>query len=158
MKKVICCTALAIGILFAGTAMAQNASESPVSITTAALVANDKKFEPAVSVPPGGKVVLKSVISNRGSQAAKDLVITNPVPKHMRFDSAGSAPEGAKATYSIDGVTFAAAGALMVKVEKDGAELTRPARPDEYRFVRWSLTKPLAANASAEVSYNAVVE
>lgn len=141
-------------------AQAAQASSSPIAVTSTAWVksATGDALEPALSVPPGGKVLLKNTITNRGAVAAGDLTITNQVPAHMIFESLVSAAAGAKVTYSIDGVNFAADGALTVRVVRGGVELVRPAQPSEYRFVRWSLPKPLAAGGSAEVSFNAIVE
>ena len=80
---------LAAALLACGGAFAQSAAQSPIKVVSTALVASlsGKQLEAATSVPPGAKVLLKSTITNSGAAPAKDLVITNPVPQHMVFDS-----------------------------------------------------------------------
>ena len=152
---------LAAALLACGGAFAQSAAQSPIKVVSTALVASlsGKQLEAATSVPPGAKVLLKSTITNSGAAPAKDLVITNPVPQHMVFDSLSASNKTAtNVTFSVDGVNFASASALTVKVAKQGVELTRAAQPSDYRFVRWTLSNPLPAGAIAEAACNATVE
>lgn len=59
-------------------------------------------------------------------------------------------------TYSINGGrTFAAAPTVQVRV--NGKSESRPAPTEAYTHVRWTLTSPLAAGATAKVEYQVKV-
>jgi hypothetical protein len=60
---------------------------------------------------------------------------------------------GSQVTYSLDGKTFAPAGQLTV--QENG--VTRSARADEYKHIRWEFKNSLAPGASAYASFRAVL-
>lgn len=157
------CTAFAIGLGAAAHAQIAADPAGAVTIQTTALVASKTGdlLENAVSVPPGQIVHFKSVITNGGKVPAKDVTVTNPVPEHMVFSALETEASGmsqANVTYSIDGSSFAAADALKIKIKKNGVEFTRLVEPHEYKFVRWTLIKPMAAGTTANIGFKALVE
>jgi hypothetical protein len=60
---------------------------------------------------------------------------------------------GSQITYSLDGKTFAPAGQLTV--QDNG--VSRPARADEYKHIRWEFKNALAPGASAFARFRAVL-
>lgn len=114
-----------------------------------------KTLELAKNVIPGQQVVFKNEVNNDGKFPAKDIVITNPIPEHMLFNSA-YAPSEAIITYSTDGKAFLPNGKVMIKDAMTGNN--RLARIEEYTFIRWSFAKSLPINSHAEVGYRATLK
>ena len=111
---------------------------------------------PAAKVVPGSEVIYTNVYTNVGKEAAANVVITNPIPKHMQYQP--SSAEGAETaiTFSVDGgQSYDSPGRLMV-VEADGSK--RPAKPSEYTHIRWARQKPLDPGADGQVSFMAILE
>lgn len=149
--------------LFAMTAQAAAQDKGCIELTTTAAVEQeftDENGQPAKRVVPPGKVVPGDEIvwtitaRNICAQPVENVVIGNPVPEHMRYVAASATGNGSAITYSLDGSDFRVAAALRVR-EADGS--LRPARPDEYRHIRWTYGGALAPGVVARVSYRATV-
>lgn len=135
-------------------AVATTASAAgPLSVTTRMLVeqrsvAADGTTRVALVQPkhvvPGDRVVVVLAYRNTGTQPIADLVLASPVP---RGTALRAAPGG---ELSVDGRRFAALAALSVG--------SRPAALDDVTAVRWRLTRPLAAGAAGELSFQAVLK
>ena len=102
----------------------------------------------ATAVAPGDVVVIRIAYHNTSETPVGDIVISNPVPQHLRFMSVR---DGA-AKVSVDGGK--SYGALVDLKVKDGAEL-RPALAADVTHVRWSFSEPLAAGAQGAVAFAA---
>jgi uncharacterized repeat protein (TIGR01451 family) len=113
-----------------------------------------KRLAPANKVTPGDEVVWTITARNVCAKPAENIVIANPVPEHMTYVPGSAIGVGATITYSLDNKEFKDAGALTVR-DANGA--ARPARPDEYRAVKWTYTAPFAPGATAFVRYRAIV-
>ncbi len=105
-------------------------------------------------VAPGYRILYKVDLTNKGTQEARTPVALGPIPAGTVYVSGtASARPGLTVEYSIDGgKTFAAKPVIGVK-GKDGSEQTVPAPADRYTTIRWTWGTPLAAGASASVSY-----
>jgi uncharacterized repeat protein (TIGR01451 family) len=108
---------------------------------------------PAAKVVPGDEVIYTNTYTNVGSEAAANVVITNPVPEHMQYLSASALGPDMVITFSIDGgQTYDAPDRLMI-VEADGSK--RQAKPSEYTHIRWIRQKPLEPGENGQVSFKA---
>lgn len=126
---------------------------------TTVTVAGEKvvwqELEDNTPVAPGN--ILRYTIhgENKGTEAAQNLAVTQPIPAQMtyRLDSATSQSE-AEITYSIDqGETFVAEPTIKV-TQEDGTVVESPAPADVYTHIRWTfptVTPELGAQAMYEV-------
>lgn len=110
---------------------------------------------PAEVVVPGETVVYTITFENVGSEAAENIVITNPIDPSLEYVP-GSATNGAmRIEFSADGgQTFGPASEL--RIVADGVE--RPATTADYTHVRWTLQTELEAGAKGSASFAAVLE
>lgn len=107
---------------------------------------------PAEKVVPGDVVVFTNHYRNTGSEPADNVVITNPVPKHMTYLDGSAFGEGAAITFSFDkGKSFDTPGKL-IKIEKGKK---RTARAEEYTHIRWSYKTPIPAGKEGEMGFKA---
>ena len=144
---------------FAAQASAQ--AEACIELTTTAQVekevvengAKKKVLVPAGKVVPGTEVVWTVTANNVCKQPSDKVTINNAVPEHMTLVPNSAIGLGSQVTYSLDGKAFAPAGKLTV--QENG--VTRPARADEYKHIRWEFKKPLAPGATAFASFRAVL-
>jgi uncharacterized repeat protein (TIGR01451 family) len=114
-----------------------------------------KRLVPANKVTPGDEVVWTITAKNVCAKPAENIVVANPVPEHMTYVAGSALGVGATITYSLDNSEFKDAGALTVR---DASGAVRPARPDEYRAVKWTYSAPFAPGATAFVRYRAIVK
>ena len=160
-RRLAGCTA-ALLLAFAANAFAQEGGCVQLTATAATEVeyVNSQgrkvtRLVPPAKVVPGDEVVWTITAKNICARPVDSVVIANPVPTHTRYVAGSAVGRTTTITYSLDGEKFLPAGALVVR-EADGK--TRPARPDEYRFVRWAYQGALAPGALAEVRYRAIVD
>jgi uncharacterized repeat protein (TIGR01451 family) len=110
----------------------------------------------ATKVIPGDEVIFTLQYRNYGEQPAEDVYITNPIPKHMEFQSADAPPAGATITYSIDdGRSFGELATLRVPAA-NGNE--RPAVASDCTHIRWTFDKPLQPGQTGSVAYTALLQ
>ncbi|MBE9126551.1 MULTISPECIES: DUF11 domain-containing protein [unclassified Coleofasciculus] len=106
-----------------------------------------------------GDVLRYSVNSqNAGDAAAKNLVVTQPIPQKTMYEiGSATSNNGAKTTYSIDnGNSFV--DKPMVKVTlPDGTVEEQPAPADTYTHVRWQFGSGLDPAAGVKASYQVKV-
>lgn len=106
--------------------------------------------EPRV-VTPGDRLVFILQYRNTGTQAAKDFVVTNPMPAPVAYQGTSDSV----AQVSVDGgKTFASLASLKVR-DADGT--SRAARPEDVTHVRWALRDPIIAGAQGKLSFRGVV-
>ena len=109
-------------------------------------------------VAPGGRILYKVDLTNQGTQEARNPMALGPVPAGTVYvPGTASQSPGLTVEYSIDGGKTFAAKPLITTKGKNGAGQTVPAPPDRYTTIRWTWEKPLAAGASATVSYQVQV-
>lgn len=105
-------------------------------------------LEAPTSVIPGDRIVFRTRYHNGGSQPAKDLVISNPLPDAVMLAEAGDFD------VSVDGgATFGKLADLTVKAA-DGT--SRPAELADVTNIRWILAE-VDPGQSGEVKFFAVV-
>ena len=108
-------------------------------------------LEPPRQVAPGDKLVFVVNYRNRGAAPATDLVVTNPMPGAVAYQSSA----GTAAIVSIDGGrNWGPLSRLRVR-EADGA--VRWARPEDVTHVRWTFAKAIPAGQGGRLSFRGVV-
>lgn len=138
---------------------AQQANPLKVTFTNRTLqhdTARARKQPGTVAVPND---TLQYVLTFENTQkiAVKNVVFTNPLPKGLAFIN-GSVTTSlpSKVEYSIDGgVTYAEKP--IVTVEENGRRVQRPATPESYTHIRWTVTDSLAPGATVTAKYDARV-
>lgn len=107
------------------------------------------KLTDAKSVAPGDTVIVRIAYTNEGAKPAADIVISNPVPEHLKLVDIR---EGGEPAYSVDGgKTWGALSALKIV---SGGE-TRAAKASDVTHVRWRLNHPLAPGETGAVAFSA---
>jgi uncharacterized repeat protein (TIGR01451 family) len=104
-------------------------------------------------VVPGDRVVFVLSYRNTGSQPLSNVVLANPVPKHMAYRAAAQGT--ATPDLSVDGKNYGTLTALRVPAVSGG---TRPAGPDDVTTVRWRLPSPIAAGSEGKLAFQAVIK
>jgi len=108
----------------------------------------------AGKVTPGDEIIYTIRYTNESTDRAETVVITNPVPDHMRCSRVDDVAF-ATISYSVDGgATFGTPESLTV-VDEDDTE--RAAKPSDYTHIRWTLTQPVAPGHQGSVSFRAVL-
>lgn len=97
------------------------------------------------------------VFKNPTAIVLKNVVFENPLPSNLMLVGGSvttSAP--AKIEYSIDGgKTFSAQP--MVRANVNGQDVQRPAAPEQYTHIRWTVTGNVAPAATVTARYDARV-
>lgn len=118
------------------------------------IINKQTKWVQAVKVIPGTKIRYINTISNNGNEIAQNLVITNPVPKHMFYVGGSAKCAGVcSITYSLDGKLFDVPAKLFVT--ENGKK--RLAKATEYKAIRW-VVQALDAKQSSSVQFDTILE
>ncbi len=111
-------------------------------------------IEPS-SVVPGDTVVYITKYHNQNSQPATNVVITNPIPKHLVYVQDSAKKNGMTVCYSSNqGNHFALQQELIIN-NKDGS--TRLATAADYTHIRWTI-RSVATDGQGTVSFKARVK
>jgi uncharacterized repeat protein (TIGR01451 family) len=163
IRIVLPLAALGASVLLSVNAFAQSAERGCIELKTVAELRQSyvdetgksaTRLVPIAKVVPGDEVVWTITASNVCAKPAADVAITNAVPAHMHYLGDTAFGPGADIEFSLDGKSFAGPQALLVAAA-DGT--TRPARADEYSYIRWVLGRPMGPSESLIVRYRAVV-
>ncbi len=114
------------------------------------------KRVPAARVVPGDFVIYTIYYANVGKEPADKVVITNPIPEHMRFEDGSASGEGTRITFSVDGGKRYDVPVNLTIVGADGKK--RPAKGSDYTHIRWTLQKSLTPEEKGLVSFRAQLE
>jgi uncharacterized repeat protein (TIGR01451 family) len=107
-------------------------------------------------VTPGDIVVFTTNYKNISKQAADQVVISNPVPKHMEYVDRSAEGKGATIEYSVDnGKSYGALDTLFI-LDSQGKK--QKASAPDCTDIRWTLNKPLLPNSAGFVSFKARVK
>jgi len=152
----------AVLMLFAGAgaASAQEA-RNPLTVSYQNLTlmrdtARAKK-QAATVVAPNDTLRYTLKFTNTQSRAVTNIVFTNPIPGGLYLvPGTVTSPPSARVEYSIDGgLTYEAQP--MVTVTENGRTVRRPATPESYTNIRWTITDSIAPNATVTARYDARV-
>lgn len=112
------------------------------------------KLVPVTKVVPGEEVLYVITYKNVGKEAATDVVVTNPVPKHMTYKAA-DATSNEVPEVSVDGGKVY--GELAKLKIKDKLRKMRPALPGDVTHVRWKVVGAVQPNTEGKVRLRAVL-
>ncbi len=115
-----------------------------------------KRIVPTTEVEPGQVLIFTLKYSNKGDEAATNVMIKNPIPKDTVYlvDSAsGKAP-----TFSIDGgKSFKKPSLLTYELKtNDGKTIQKAASPDQYTDIRWVIPEVIPGG-TGKVSFQVKV-
>jgi len=117
-----------------------------------------KKKIAAKGVQPGDEIIYTLAYVNSGTEAAKDVVISDPIPAGTIFIP-GSASEVGDLTFSIDkGKSYKRATLLTYEIKaNDGSMQKRVASPDDYTDIRWTINL-IPAGGKGSVNFKVKVK
>ncbi len=159
MKKLFfILTALTLGL--APAAWAEITLESKVEVEVE--VVNDKGEkvitlrDAGVSVVvPGDDVIFSTMYSNKGTDTAENVSITNPIPQGMTYIEGSATGKAAVVIFSVDGKNYMKPEELKI-FDEEGKEQT--ARVSDYTHIRWVITGGIQPGASGTVRFRAKLE
>lgn len=111
------------------------------------------KLVPAGKIVPGTVVAYLIHYTNTGQQTATNVVIRDPVPKHMNYIAGSAEGKGTRIRFSVDNGNKWAATVGDLTVEEHGQ--SRPATAADVTTIRWTLDHGLAPGAGGEVRFSA---
>ena len=94
---------------------------------------------------------------NEGKAAALGLEPVGKVPTRTVFVRVANAPRGSHVEFTLDGTHWSAHPMIRV-IGPNGKPTEKPAPLAMYRAVRWSLSTPLSAGATAVFAYEVRVK
>ena len=168
-------TALSFAVVLAlasGSAAAQAAQEkrAPEALVISATILTWGQAGPETidapdrdpnTVAPGDVVEYRLVFTNVTGQPLRNIQFTDPLPEGMHYldGTAGADREDVEIEFSVDGGE-SYSGQPMVDVVIDGRTEQRPASPEEYTHVRWTVQGEVQPDtrvvAAFQVRYGAV--
>ncbi len=154
-KLLIAAAATAMAAPLAAQASNQVALDSNVFVERQEIDANGKSrvtLEEPKLVVPGDNLVFVLKYQNKGSKAATNFVVTNPLPSAIRFQGSSDAA----ARVSVDGGRSWGTLADLSVREKDGS--VRSARMDDVTHVRWVIAQPIPAGGAGKLMFRGIVK
>jgi len=117
-----------------------------------------KKKIATKGVQPGEEIIYTLTYSNSGTEAAKDVLISDPIPEGTAYIP-GSASEAGELTFSIDkGKTFKKPTLLTYEIrDGSGKAQKKVAAPEEYTDIRWTIPS-VPAGGKGSVSFRVKVK
>ncbi|MGH8369732.1 MAG: hypothetical protein ACRESC_02010 [Gammaproteobacteria bacterium] len=112
---------------------------------------------PAGRVLPGVEVIYTIKYTNVGNKPAEDVLVNDPIPEHMTYVDGSANGDGTAISYSVDGGKHWSA--MLENLEIDnGNSTTRSATARDVTDIRWVVKGKVAAGASGQVSFRAVLQ
>jgi len=146
-------TMMTAALLLAGASAL--AAQRPLVVTALNLNAKSRGSQ-SQAVLPGDVVQYQLRFTNQGQGDVRGVVFTNPVPAGLRYvdRSAGADRQDVAVEYSTDGGKTFAATPLVTEVV-DGKRVQRPASPEQYTHVRWTVQGSIAPGATVTAEFRA---
>jgi uncharacterized repeat protein (TIGR01451 family) len=117
-----------------------------------------KKRVMAKGIIPGEEIIYTLSYTNSGSEEARNIVVTDPIPSGTAYIP-GSATETGDLAFSIDnGKSFKKATLLTYEMKgANGTPLKKVAAPEEYTDIRWTIPS-VPAGGKGSVSFKVKVK
>jgi len=146
-------TMMTAALLLAGASAL--AAQRPLVVTALNLNARSRGSQ-SQAVLPGDVLQYQLRFTNQGQGDVRGVVFTNPVPAGLRYvdRSAGADRQDVAVEYSTDGGKTFAATPLVTEVV-DGKRVQRPATPEQYTHVRWTVQGSIAPGATVTAEFRA---
>ena len=132
-------------------------AQRPLVVTAVNLNARSRGSQ-SQAVLPGDVVQYQLRFTNQGQGDVRGVVFTNPVPAGLRYvdGSAGADRQDVAVEYSTDGGQTYAATPLVTEVVA-GRRVQKPATPEQYTHVRWTVRGSIAPGASVTAEFRATL-
>lgn len=115
-----------------------------------------KKTVPAATIVPGTEVIYVITYKNTSTQPAVNVMVTNPLPKQLSYQSGSAAGDNSKFEVSVDqGNSFGVLPGLNVA---GAGGKPRPAQPGDVTHLRWTLASAVPPGKEGTLSYKAVLK
>jgi len=108
---------------------------------------------------PGDVLEYLLVFTNTQSAEVRNVVVGNPIPSGLAYvaNTAGASRADVQVEFSIDrGESWSERPEIEV-VDENGQTVRRPAPPEMYTNVRWTITGGVAPGTRVEARYRTVV-
>jgi uncharacterized repeat protein (TIGR01451 family) len=117
------------------------------------------KRVPLDKANPGDVVVYTITYANLGKGPILDAVIVDPLPSGVRYISDTAEGKDAEITFSVDnGRTWVKPPAMIEFRNPDGSLEKKPAPPDMYTHIKWTIKKSVAPGEAGQVSFKVTVK
>ena len=159
MKSLIALSTGLVITVFSNLALAQiqvtTVAETEVTETNARGEQVVKRTT-ASSVVPGTEVIYTITATNTGSEAADNIVVTNPIPPQTVYVDGSASGANTVIMFSVDGGnSYDMAAKLTIK---NAAGVARPATAADYTHVRWTFGYSLDPGQKGDVWYRTRVK
>ena len=117
------------------------------------------KRVPATDIESGQVLIYTLKYSNKGDEAATNVVVDNPIPGETVYEVGSVTGAGSEITFSIDGGKGYKKPSLLTYEIKGstGVPVRKQASPEQYTHVRWIIAT-VPAGGSGELSYRVRVK
>jgi uncharacterized repeat protein (TIGR01451 family) len=153
MRKISKLLAMLV-VTCAAALRAQAPAQRPLVVTAENMMAKGRANSEAVV--PGDVLRYRLHFTNRNSGDVRGVVFTNPVPTGLRYvdGSAGADREDVLVEYSADGGKTYSTRPMVSEVV-GGKRVQKPASPQQYTHVRWTVRGSIASGASVTAEFRA---
>lgn len=114
---------------------------------------------PAKDIEPGQVLIFTLKYSNKGDEAATNVVFDNPIPKETVYEIGSATGSGSDITFSINGgKDYKKPTLLTYEIKGPGGKaIKKKASPGQYTNVRW-VVATVPPGSGGELSYRARVK
>lgn len=153
-SKLLAVLLLVIG---GGVLRAQSAAQRTLVVTAENLMAKSRGAS-SDAVLPGDVLRYQLRFTNPNQGDVRGVVFTNPIPDGLRYvdGSAGADRQDVVVEYSIDGGKTYAARPMVTEVV-GGKRVQKPASPEKYSHVRWTVRGSIAPGATVTAEFRATL-
>jgi uncharacterized repeat protein (TIGR01451 family) len=153
---------VALTLAVAPAARAQQAAprQEPLTVTatnrTAAAEAEAGTPRNSDAARPGDVLRIRLAFRNPGDRPARGVVLSNPVAVGLRYvaGSAQSSRDDVVTEYSIDGGQSWSAQPMEEVTDESGRRVRRPAPPEKYTHVRFTVNGPISPGATVTAEFD----
>ena len=162
MFALVALAATALPLRAQVTAPGAGAAARPFALTmqnlTALAEAAQRRARADDRAHPGDVLRYRLSFTNRSGRPVRRVILDNPIPAGLLLDPASvrSSRADARVEYSIDGGQ-SWSPQPMEEVVVAGSTLRRPAPPERYTNVRWTVDGPVAPQAVVTAEFQAQV-
>ncbi|HEV2671831.1 MAG TPA: hypothetical protein VGU74_12100 [Gemmatimonadales bacterium] len=146
---------LALALLVGWTGVLH--AQRPLVVTAENLNAKGRGSK-SEAVLPGDVLKYRLRFTNLNQGDVRGVVFTNPVPTGLRYvdGSAGADRQDVLVEYSTDGGKAFSARPMVTEVV-GGKRVQKPAPPEQYTHVRWTVRGSIASGASVTAEFRATL-
>jgi uncharacterized repeat protein (TIGR01451 family) len=129
------------------------AAQRPLVVTALNVTARSRGSQ-SQAVMPGDVLQYQLRFTNQRQGDVRGVVFTNPVPARLRYvdGSAGADRQDVAVEYSADGGKSFSAKPMITEVVA-GTRVQKPAAPEQYTHVRWTVRGSIAPGASVTAEF-----